>query len=323
MMKAGKMVEEDVWVEKYRPMKLSEMIGQREVVQRLQSFVAKKSLPHLLFAGPAGSGKTTAALCIARELFGEGWRKKLLELNASDERGIDTIRTKVKDYAMTVAFDVPFKLILLDEADALTADAQHALRRTMEMYSQTCRFILDCNYSSRIIEPIQSRCAVFRFRRLGSEDIQKMIERIEKREKLHVDPKAARAIAELSGGDMRKAINILQAAAAVRRKIDEKAIYDVVVAARPEDVRKMIGLALDGKFEQAREKLYALLLDQGLAGEDILSQVHKEIFSLNIPEEKKVELVEKIGDFSFRIAMGADERIQLEAMLANFYALRK
>ncbi|MEM2192080.1 MAG: replication factor C small subunit [Candidatus Hadarchaeales archaeon] len=316
--------EEDVWVEKYRPQKLSEMVGQTEVVSRLQSFVAKKSLPHLLFAGPAGTGKTTAALCIARELFGEGWRQNFLELNASDERGIDTIRTKVKDYARRLAMgDVPFKLILLDEADALTADAQHALRRTMEMYSNICRFILDCNFSSRIIEPIQSRCAVFRFKKLGEEDIQKMLKRIAKEEGLTIDPKAYKAIAEVSEGDMRRAINILQAAATVKKKIDEKTIYEVVAMARPEDVRQMLALALDGKFEQAREKLYSLLLDQGLAGEDILAQVHREIFALQVPEEKKLELIEKVGDFSFRIAMGANERIQLEAMLAHFCALKK
>ncbi|MEM3519119.1 MAG: replication factor C small subunit [Candidatus Hadarchaeales archaeon] len=316
--------EEDVWVEKYRPQKLSEMVGQTEIVSRLQNFVTKKSLPHLLFAGPAGTGKTTAALCIARELFGEGWRQNFLELNASDERGIDTIRTKVKDYARRLAMgDVPFKLILLDEADALTADAQHALRRTMEMYSNICRFILDCNFSSRIIEPIQSRCAVFRFKKLGEEDIQKMLKRIAKEEGLTIDPKAYKAIAELSEGDMRRAINILQAAATVKKKIDEKTIYEVVAMARPEDVRQMLTLALDGKFEQAREKLYSLLLEQGLAGEDILAQVHREIFALQVPEEKKLELIEKVGDFSFRIAMGANERIQLEAMLAHFCALKK
>ncbi|MFN4133691.1 MAG: replication factor C small subunit [Candidatus Hadarchaeales archaeon] len=316
--------EEDIWVEKYRPQKLSDMVGQPEVVSRLQSFVAKKSLPHLLFAGPAGTGKTTAALCIARELFGDGWRQNLLELNASDERGIDTIRTKVKDYARRVAMaDVPFKLILLDEADALTADAQHALRRTMEMYSHTCRFILDCNFSSRIIEPIQSRCAVFRFKKLGEGDVQKMLIKIAKKEGLTVDPKAYKAIAEVSEGDMRRAINIFQAAAIVKKKIDEKTIYDVVAMARPEDVRRMLQMALGGRFEQAREVLYSLLVDQGLAGEDILTQVHREIFGLEIPEEKKVELIEKLGEFSFRLAMGADERIQLEAMLAHFCALKK
>jgi len=325
---------EEIWTEKYRPRKLSEMVGQEEIVKRLQSFVDKKALPHLLFAGPAGTGKTTAALCIARELFGENWRQNMLELNASDARGIDVIRSSrdrdssksalpsVKDYARVRPIgDVPYKIILLDEADAMTPDAQHALRRTMEMYSHTTRFILDCNFSSKIIEPIQSRCAVFRFRRLTDEDIEKMLRRIEKAEKLALTPEAIKAIIYVSGGDMRKAINVLQAAAALGRRVTDKAVYEVSAAVRPEEVREMLDLALAGKFEESREKLHVLLIDKGLAGEDILEQVHREIFNLKVPDRTKVELVDKVGEFSFRITQGANERLQLEAMLAHFALL--
>jgi len=310
---------EEIWVEKYRPKKLSEIVGQDDVVKRLQSFVDKKSLPHLLFAGPPGSGKTTAALCIARELFGEGWRQNFLELNASDERGIDTIRTKVKDYARTRPIgDVPYKIVLLDESDALTPDAQHALRRTMEMYTHTCRFCLDCNYSSRIIEPIQSRCAIFRFRRLNEKDIAQYLKRIARAEKLTLTEDGIKAIAYVSEGDMRRATNILQAAATLRRKVDEKAVYEVSAAARPEEVRQMLELALEGKFEEARNKLYDLLINQGLAGEDILDQIHRETFNLKVPEPVKVKLIDKVGEFDFRLTEGASERIQLEAVLAHF-----
>ncbi|RLG57029.1 MAG: replication factor C small subunit [Hadesarchaea archaeon] len=312
----------ELWVEKYRPKKLSEMIGQQEIVTRLQNFVEKKSLPHLLFAGPAGTGKTTAALCIARELFGEGWKQNLLELNASDERGIDTIRTKVKDYARTRPIgDVPYKIILLDESDALTSDAQHALRRMMEMFASSTRFILDCNFSSRIIEPIQSRCAVFRFRRLSDKEIDHMLKRIARGEKLTLTPDAVRAITYLSEGDMRRAINILQAAAALKKKVDEKVVYEVSAAARPDEVKLMLELSLSGKFEEARKKLHELLIDRGLSGEDILDQIHREIFNLQIPELAKVKLVDKVGEFSFRITQGSNERIQLEAMLAHFALL--
>ena len=310
--------EFEIWVEKYRPMKLDDIVGQDEIVARLKTFVEKKSMPHLLFAGPAGTGKTTAALCIARELFGENWRQNLLELNASDERGIDTIRTKVKDYARTRPIgDVPFKIILLDESDALTSEAQHALRRTMEMFTHTCRFILDCNYSSRIIEPIQSRCAVFRFRRLGDEDVKKMLERIARSEKLTITPEAMDAIAYAAQGDMRKAINILQAAAALKKRVDEKAVYAVTSLAEPKEVKEIVQLALAGKFFEAREKLHSLLVESGLSGEDLLEQIHRQIFDLDIPEEKKVELVDKVGEFSYRITQGANEIIQLEALLAS------
>jgi len=314
------MIEADeIWVEKYRPKKLDEIIGQEEIVTRLKSFVEKKTLQNLLFAGPAGTGKTTAALCIARELFGDGWRQNLLELNASDERGIDTIRNKVKDYARTRPIgDVPYKIILLDESDALTADAQHALRRTMEMFTHSTRFILDCNYSSRIIEPIQSRCAIFRFRRLTDKDMEQMFKRIAREEKLIISPEAIKAITYFSEGDMRKAINILQAAATLGKRVTEKAVYEVSAAAKPEEVRQMLEFALSGKFDDARNKLQELLIDRGLAGEDILDQVHREIFNLKLPESKKIELVDKVGEYSFRLVQGANERIQLEAMLAHF-----
>lgn len=314
------MVEpQEIWVEKYRPGKLEEIIGQKDVVSRLETFVAKKSLPHLLFAGPAGTGKTTAALCIAKELFGDSWHQNLLELNASDERGIDTIRTKVKDYARTRPIgDFPFKIIMLDESDALTSDAQHALRRTMERFTNTCRFILDCNYSSRIIEPIQSRCAVFRFKRLSDEDMEKMLRRIARAEKLTLAQAGIKTVNYVAAGDMRKAVNVLQAAAALKKKIDEKAVYEVSAAARPDEVRLILELAIAGKFLEARDKLQVLLIDKGLAGEDILGQVHREIFNLKLPETTKVELVDRVGEFSFRLTQGANERIQLEAMLAHF-----
>lgn len=314
------MVEaEEIWVEKYRPKKFDEIVGQQEIITRLQTFVEKKSLPHLLFAGPPGVGKTCAALCIAHELFGDGWRPNFLELNASDERGIDTIRTKVKNYARTRPIgDVPFKVVYLDESDALTSDAQHAMRRTMEMYTHTCRFILACNYSGRIIEPIQSRCAIFRFKRLPEKDVTQMLKRIARGEKLTLTPGSIKAIIYVSEGDMRRAINVLQAAAVMNKKVDEKVIYDVSAVARPKEIKQMLELALGRKFEEARGKLYYLLIAQGLAGEDILVQVHREIINLDLPEHAKIKLMDRVGEFDFRLREGANERIQLEAMLAHF-----
>lgn len=319
-------IETVVWAEKYRPKRLDEIINQKHVVERIKVFVKEKNIPHLLFAGPPGSGKTTLALVIARELYGEHWRQNILELNASDARGIDVIRGQVKDFARTKAIgDVPYKIIILDEADNLTSDAQQALRRTMESFTNVSRFILICNYSSKIIEPIQSRCAVFRFRALDDGDVKRFIERIAKGEKLNVTEDAIKAIIYLAEGDLRKTANLLQAAASLGKKITEDVIYEVSSRARPDDVRKMLETVLKGDFVKARGMLQEMMFKKGLSGDDILSEIHRQIFSLQLPEEAKVELVEKCGEYQFRISQGGNEFIQMTALLASFllYAKRK
>src|SRR3989338_6563809 len=219
-------VEKSLWTEKYRPSDFSDIKGQKDIVKRVKAFVEQKNLPHLMFAGPAGVGKTSLALVIAKKLFKDLWHQNFLELNASDERGIDIIRNKVKDFARTRAIgDVPFKIIYLDECDALTREAQQALRRTMENYTQTCRFVLSANYSSKIIEPIQSRCAIFRFKPLSREEIVEIIDKIAKTEGLKIDAGAKKALFKISGGDCRRLENILQSAATLEDHITEKVIY--------------------------------------------------------------------------------------------------
>lgn len=314
---------EEIWTEKYRPKTLGEVVGQEEITKRLESFVKNRSLPHCLFAGPAGVGKTTCALAIAHELFGTHWKSNFLELNASDERGIDTIRVKVKDFARTMPLSGLFKIVYLDEADSLTKDAQHALRRTMENYSATCRFILACNYSSRIILPIQSRTAVFRFSPLKEEDIAGFLKKIATAEKLSVDEKAYKSMVYLSEGDMRRAVNILQTAATLDGAITEEIVYAVTNRADPKEVRSMVEMALNGDFRQTRGQLLKLLYERGLAGEDIIKEIYSQTFSLNIDDEKKLMIIEKIGEYEFRLTEGSNPQIQLEALLAQIALIGK
>jgi replication factor C small subunit len=309
----------EVWVEKYRPKILKEVVGQNEITERLKAYAETKSLPHLLFAGPAGTGKTTCAIALARELFGEGWKDNFLELNASDERGIQVVRTKIKEYARIAPMgDSDFKIIFLDEADALTPEAQAALRRTMERYTHTCRFILSCNYSSKIIEPIQSRCAVFRFRPLSAEDIKHYLLRIANVEGKEISDDGMDALVYLAEGDCRKATNSLQVAATMGDKIDSNMIYKTASLARPEDIKEMINIALSGSFLEARAKLDDLLIINGLSGEDVIKQIHRSIVDLPISDHKKVKLVDKVGEIEFRIVEGGNPRIQLEALLSQF-----
>ena len=310
---------EDIWIEKYRPKKLSEIVGHREIIERLSAYVRSKNIPHLLFAGPAGTGKTTCAIAIAREIFGDSWKQNFHELNASDERGINVVRGKIKDFARTAPIgDVGFKIIFLDEADALTSDAQAALRRTMEMYSHICRFILSANYSSRIIEPIQSRCAIFRFRPLSDEDVKSYIRMIAEKEGLEITDDALDAIAFVAKGDMRKAINALQISASVSKKIDSDTVYLSTSTIRPEEIKELVEQALRGEFMASRKILEDLFTKYGLSGEDILSQIHQTIYDLTIPEDKKISLIERVGEAEFRLVEGSNERIQLEALLAQF-----
>ena len=240
-------------------------------------------------------------------------------LHNSDERGIDTVRTKIKEIARLAPLGgTDFKLIFLDEADNLTADAQAALRRTMETYSKTSRFILSANYSSRIIEPIQSRCAVFRFRPLKPEAIKEYLQRIAKAEKLKITEDGMEALVYVSEGDMRRAVNSLQVAASLGSTIDADALYKVASTIRPEEVKKIIERALAGEFLKAREVLDKLLIEYGVSGEDVVRQLHRAIFDLNVPDEIKVRLLDRVGEADFRLVEGSNERIQIEALLAHF-----
>ncbi len=309
----------EIWTEKYRPSKFSEVVGQDEVMKRVESLTNSLNIPHLLFAGPAGTGKSTLALIIVKELFKENWKENYLELNASDERGINVVREKVKNFARTKSLGtIPFKIIFLDEADALTPEAQQALRRTMENYSTTCRFILSCNYSSKIIDPIQSRCALFRFKLLEKKDIEKVIQKIIQRENLTITPEAIEKIYEGSEGDCRRCINLLQSTSSISPSITADLVSTILSDAKPKDIKVVLDYAISGDFQNAREKLFDVMLRESISGQDVVKAIQKEIWNLPVEPEIKVKLTEKTGEAEFRIVEGSDPFIQLQALLASF-----
>jgi replication factor C small subunit len=311
----------EIWTEKYRPIKLDDVLGQDRIVARLKAFVESKSLPHCLFSGSAGIGKTTSALALAKELYGEEWKNNFMETNASDERGIDVVRSKIKDFAKTKPLNASFKLIFLDEADALTPPAQQALRRTMEKYTNTTRFILSCNYSSKIIPPIQSRCAVFRFKPFESEDVKKRVKYICGLEKLELFESGLNAIVDACYGDMRLAVNILHSAAVMSKKIDDEAIYSVASVLKYGEVKDILMMALDKKFMDSRKKLYDIMFVRGLSGMDVIKAFHKVVVDLDVTDKDKAVLIDKLGEYEFRIVEGGTEDLQIEAFLAQVCAI--
>lgn len=313
-----------MWVEKYRPKNLDEIVDLTEIVGSLKAFMRNpKTMPHLLLAGIPGTGKTTVALCMARELFGQNWRTFTLELNASDERGIDTVRDRIKDfsrYSRAAFGNVPFALVILDESDQMTGPAQTALRRIMETSSRTCRFILICNQSGKIIEPIQSRCAMFRFSKLDRNAMIEHMHFIAKKENVSLAPEAAERIVDYAEGDLRHAINALQTASAYKEGIvDEKTVSLVIGEASPMQVQIMIRKALYGDFIEARKMMYELMGSYGFSGSEIVRQMQRELFKMSsLTPEQKADLSNIIGEYDYRLTQGANSDIQLSALLAQF-----
>ena len=311
------MESSQIWTEKHRPQTFGDIIGQKEIIKRVKALVENKNVPHMLFSGPAGIGKTTLALIVAKQLHGKNWRNNFCELNASDSRGIDTIRNQVKDFAKTMGIEADSpKIILLDEADALTKEAQQALRRTMETYSNSCRFILSCNIPSKIIDPIKSRCAIFKFKPLNKEDIEEIILRVASKEKLDVDKETIHLLYNHCGGDVRQLQNILQSTSSISKEINKSTVNEFLISIESEDIKKILELGLSKKFLEARKILLDTMLNHGLSGLDVIKQIQREVMNLPINEEKKLSIIERCGDIEFRLVEGSDDFIQLEALLA-------
>ena len=319
-------LENRPFVEKYRPKLLDDIVNQIGIIKRLKQFVKDKSMPHLIFAGPAGTGKTTSALAMVRELYGRKMavNRAYLELNASDARGIDVIRTYIKDFAKArPSTEIPFKILILDEADNMTSPAQQALRRTMEKYTKNCRMILICNYSNKIIPPIQSRCVVFRFSSLNSEDIKTRVNYVANEEGITLTPEGLRALVDVSRGDCRRAINYLQSCGTISKKIDQDVVFRVAGEVPPEKIKEILKAALQGQLQSSIDYLNALIKEYGLSGQNIIKNIHREIYELDIAERMKIELSKLLAEFEYRLSQGGTEEIQLQALLAKIIMLQE
>mgnify|MGYP001772840939 CR=1 FL=1 len=306
--------EEVLWVEKYRPSRLEDMVDQEAAREAIRGMLP--NLPHLLLHGPPGTGKTTAALAVARQLFGESWRENTLELNASDERGLQAVRERVREFARSLpSGGAPFRLVIMDEADNMTGDAQQALRRMMEVHSATARFILIANYVSRIIEPIQSRCAVIRFSPLPREAVVGRLEFIASSEGVVLGGGALDALWEVSGGDLRRAINALQAASSISRKVTAETIYKAMGKASPSVLRAVLHELFVGDFKRGAAELRRLIKDEGVDPLDVIGFAHYDLLSsyssYKLPEHLKPQLIYLLSSSHYRIIRGSDPLIQL------------
>ena len=310
-------ISDIMWVEKYRPKKISEVVNQKDIKGSLQALLKnQQEMPHLLFSGSAGVGKTTMAICISQEILGDRWKDYTLELNASDERGIGMVRERVKKFSRFAGLDteIPFKIIILDEADEMTSDAQTALRRIIEDTAKFCRFILIANNISKIINPIQSRCAIFKFSQIDEKEITTHLKSVLKKEKGKADEKGLKEIAEYASGDLRHAINLLQTAASTG-DITQDSVKAAAGLTKTNDVDDVLKLAVSGKIQDSRNKMIELVKVYGMSESDFLKYINQALFSAKY--DNLEELSQIIAKYDYRILVGSNPEIQLSAMLAE------
>ncbi|KAJ7536426.1 hypothetical protein O6H91_12G069100 [Diphasiastrum complanatum] len=310
------------WVEKYRPTSLSDVAAHKDIVETIDRLTGENKLPHLLLYGPPGTGKTSTILAVARKLYGIQFQNMILELNASDDRGIDVVRQQVQDFASTqsICFGTRanVKLVILDEADAMTKDAQFSLRRIIEKYTRNTRFCLICNYVSKIIPALQSRCTRFRFAPLDAKNISNRLRYVIEQEGLDVTDTGLSAVVRLSNGDMRKALNILQSTQMSSPHVSEEAVYLCTGSPMPKDIEQIAYWLLNESFVTAYQSVSQMKTLKGLALVDIVRELHPFVFCISMPAVVRVPLINALADIEYRLAFGTSEKLQLGALLSAF-----
>lgn len=300
------------------------MVAHEDIVHILTKLIDSDNLPHLLLYGPPGTGKTSTIIAAAKRMYGaKAYSSMALELNASDARGIDVVRNQIKEFAGTrQLFNSGIKLIILDEADAMTGDAQNALRRIIEKYTKNARFCLICNYVSKIIPALQSRCTRFRFAPLSRDQIHDRLVHVADEEKLDYTKLGIEAILSLSGGDMRRVLNLLQTTAMSSGKVDDVSVYLTSGAPLPVDLEAIFKSLLNDKFMDAQTKITALCKTKGYAMADILSQLTIMVSGMDLPPGALAEILDGMSGVEYRLAFGTDEEIQCASLVGVFVRAR-
>ncbi|KAF9396522.1 Subunit of heteropentameric Replication factor C (RF-C) [Mortierella sp. AD011] len=307
------------WVEKYRPVTLDDLVSHKDITSTIERFIDENRLPHMLFYGPPGTGKTSTILACARKLYGPMWKSMTMELNASDDRGIDVVREQIKNFASTKKiFSSGFKLIILDEADMMTQTAQNALRRVVEKYTRNVRFCIICNYVSKIIPALQSRCTRFRFAPLEQSQVDARLDHIVQTENVNITPEGRKALLQLSKGDMRRALNILQACHAGYEVVDEDAVYNCTGNPHPADIETIVNSMLTEDFTTAYSNISYLKTIKGMALQDILTEVYNYLELVDMPSNSRVYLLDKMADVEYKLSTGANEKLQLTSLVGSF-----
>ncbi|OMO53001.1 hypothetical protein CCACVL1_28958 [Corchorus capsularis] len=314
------------WVEKYRPQSLADVAAHRDIVDTIDRLTSENRLPHLLLYGPPGTGKTSTILAVARKLYGTQFHNMILELNASDDRGIDVVRQQIQDFASTQSFSFgaksPVKLILLDEADAMTKDAQFALRRVIEKYTKNTRFALICNHVNKIIPALQSRCTRFRFAPLDPIHVTERLKHVIEAEGLDVPDSGLAALVRLSNGDMRKALNILQSTHMASQQITEEAVYLCTGNPLPSDIEKISYWLLNESFAESFKRVFEIKTRKGLALVDIVREVTMFVFKIKMPSDVRVQLINDLADIEYRLSFGCNDKLQFGSLVATFMRAR-